>query len=195
MVKQRAADVKNPDHRSGLILKKKERKMIKPLCVIMTLILLLFSAGLSPADIYSWVDENGVTHYSDTQPAHISEWEVQDGAPQNESQQNTQTRRYQYNPELISEILDALEDDDGEESEPPPSVELYVTSWCKYCHKAKRFFRSRGIAFAEYDIEKDRAAAQRMLSLTDSRGVPFAVINGYKIQGYSVGAYKRALKN
>ena len=29
-------------------------------------------------------------------------------------------------------------------------VELYTTSWCPYCKKARDFFRSRGISFTEY---------------------------------------------
>jgi hypothetical protein len=33
-----------------------------------------------------------------------------------------------------------------------------------------------------------------MASLTQSRAVPFVIIDGRMIQGYSVGAYERALK-
>jgi hypothetical protein len=33
-----------------------------------------------------------------------------------------------------------------------------------------------------------------MRSLTSYNGVPFAVINGKKIKGYSVAAYRNALK-
>ena len=161
----------------------------------MILIVFLLSVGLSAAEIYSWEDENGVTHYSDTQPSHISEWEAQDGASQSESQQDNQNQPYKYNPELISEILDELEDDGDDDSEPGPAVELYVTSWCTYCHKAKAFFRSKGVEFTEYNIEKDKAAAERMASLTESRAVPFVVIDGKMIQGYSIGAYERALRN
>lgn len=169
--------------------------MIKPQTLLTTLMVLLLSVGLSSAEIYSWEDENGVTHYSDTQPTHITDWEAQDGGPQTESQQDNKNQRYKYNPELISEILNELEDDSDDDSEAGPAVELYVTSWCTYCHKAKAFFRSKGIEFTEYNIEKDKAAAERMASLTESRAVPFVVINGKMIQGYSIGAYERALRN
>jgi len=167
--------------------------MLKSKTILITLTMFFLSVGLSSAEIYSWTDENGVTHYSDTQPAHISEWEEQGGAPQTQGQQNNQDERYKYDPELISEILNELEDSSDEDSEAGPSVELFVTSWCTYCHKAKAFFRSRGIEFTEYNIEKDEAAALRMASLTQSRAVPFVIINGSMIQGYSVGAYERAL--
>ncbi len=167
--------------------------MIRPPALILTLIVFFLSFGISSAEIYSWEDENGVIHYSDTQPSHITEWEEKEAVPGDASQQDDQTQRYEYNPELISEILDELADGSEDDSEPAPSVELYVTSWCTYCHKAKAFFRSKGIEFTEYNIEKDKAAAQRMLSLTESRAVPFAIINGQLIQGYSSAAYERAL--
>jgi glutaredoxin len=73
-------------------------------------------------------------------------------------------------------------------------VELYVTSWCPYCHKAIHYFRSRGIPFTAYDIEKDASAAQRKTRLDDRKGVPFAVVNGQKIHGFSPSAYERALE-
>ena len=64
--------------------------MLKSQTLVMTLIVFFLSVGFSSAEIYSWTDENGVTHYSDTQPAHISEWEEQDGASQTEGQQDNQ---------------------------------------------------------------------------------------------------------
>ena len=76
-----------------------------------------------------------------------------------------------------------------------PKVELYTTSWCPYCKKAANFFRSRGIPFKEYDIEKDKAAARRKKQLDKKgSGVPFAMINGKPIHGFSEAAYENALK-
>ena len=77
----------------------------------------------------------------------------------------------------------------------PPEVELYVTSWCPYCTKAKAFFDQRGIDYQVYDIEKDSAAARRKQQLDTGRGVPFAVINGKKVSGWSPRAYQAALDN
>jgi glutaredoxin len=73
-------------------------------------------------------------------------------------------------------------------------VELYVTSWCPYCKQAIRYFRSRGIPFTAYDIEKDAIAGRRKSELDTRGGVPFAVINGQKIRGFSPEAYEKALK-
>ncbi len=73
-------------------------------------------------------------------------------------------------------------------------VELYVTSWCPYCRQAKEFFQSKGIAYKAYDIEKDRQAAARKKQLDNQSGVPFAVVNGTRIHGYSPEQYGAALK-
>lgn len=72
-------------------------------------------------------------------------------------------------------------------------VELYVVSWCPYCKQAVNFFQSRGIPFTAYDIEKDQDAAGRKNQLDSGRGVPFAVIHGQKLHGYSEESYRRAL--
>lgn len=81
----------------------------------------------------------------------------------------------------------------GESSRKTPQVELFVTNWCPYCKQAIRFFQARGIAPAIHDIEKDSAAAQRKKQLDPAPGVPFALVNGHKIHGYSEEAYQRAL--
>ena len=75
-----------------------------------------------------------------------------------------------------------------------PKVELYTTSWCPYCDKARDFFISRGISFTEYDIEKDENAAARKNRLDRKNGVPFVMINGRGIHGWSAAAYEQALK-
>ena len=107
-----------------------------------------------------------------------------------------------YDPELPIEIKEGANFFDilDESKEDPvtvsaPIVEIYETSWCGYCKKAKNFFRSRGIKFKAYDVEKDKAAAHRMMALTRRRAVPFVVINGHQIQGYSEQAYTQALRN
>jgi glutaredoxin-like YruB-family protein len=74
----------------------------------------------------------------------------------------------------------------------PPSVELYVTSWCPYCKKAASYFKSKGIPFKEMDVEKDAAAATRFQKY-GARGVPLVVIDGKPIAGYSIEEYERAL--
>jgi glutaredoxin-like YruB-family protein len=166
---------------------------------LLVFIVVLLSCGIAWADLYKWEDENGVVHYTDTPPGDVSEWEevgVETPTEENRQNENDEPQRPAYDPQAIHELLKELNDETEDvEADTAPSVELYTTSWCPYCKKAKAFFRSKGIAFTEYNIEKDRAAQQRMRSLTKSKAVPFAVINGHHIQGYSAPAYERALNN
>ena len=53
--------------------------------------------------------------------------------------------------------------------------------------------RSNGIPYKNYDIEKDRKARARMKKLGGTGAVPFAIINGKTVRGYSEGTYKRLL--
>ena len=73
-----------------------------------------------------------------------------------------------------------------------PTVELFVTSWCPYCAKAKDYFKAKGIAFTVHDIEKDQAAARRFQQY-GKQGVPLVLINGTVIAGYSIAEYEKAL--
>jgi glutaredoxin-like YruB-family protein len=174
------------------------RKSMKVSGFFLAFLVLLLVIGTSSAEIYRWVDEKGVVHFSDSPTESISEASLKEEVsppgpnPEDNSPPTTETR----NITLDSNFFDPLD----ESKEDPvtvhaPTVEIYETSWCGYCKKAKNFFRSRGIKFKTYDIEKDKDAARRMMALTRRRAVPFVVINGHQIQGYSKQAYEQALRN
>lgn len=75
---------------------------------------------------------------------------------------------------------------------PAPRVQLYTTSWCGYCQKARSFLQAKGIDYVEYDVERDAAASGRFKAY-GGRGVPLAVINGNVVHGFSESAYEGAL--
>jgi glutaredoxin len=168
--------------------------MKKPIVFFVTLFVGIIFAGATIAEIYKWVDENGIIHLSDSPPQEIvSTGKVElvptiESDPQIIQQTEKQTRKARSNTYTVSPVPQITK------RHKTPKVELYTTAWCVYCRKARDFFRSRGIAFIEYDIEKDENAARRKNQLTDRRGVPFAVINGKRIHGFDQGAYIRALK-
>jgi len=76
---------------------------------------------------------------------------------------------------------------------PKHKVELYVTSWCPYCKKARNFLESQGIEYRLYDIERDAVAARRKQLLAPNSGVPVAIIDGNLVRGWSQRAYEAAL--
>lgn len=169
--------------------------MMKKLIVfLVTLFVGTVFAGVTSADIYKWVDQNGTIHLSDSPPQEIiSTGKVElvptiESDPQIIQSAETQTGKARSNTYPVSPAPRTTQ------RHKTPKVELYTTARNVYCHKAREFFRSRGIAFIEYDVEKDENAARRKNQLTDRREVPFAIINGQRIYGFDQGAYIRALK-
>jgi glutaredoxin len=78
-------------------------------------------------------------------------------------------------------------------AKPAVTAELYVTDWCPYCSKAIKFLQANEVPYVVYDIEKDKQAAERKMRLSGRNGVPFAIINGNKVYGFSEYAYMAAL--
>ena len=143
----------------------------------------LLVTGVALAKMYKWVDENGVVHFSDHPPENTgSVGEVK------------QIPTYDAAGDLKSRPDDGSQTGKKSEQRQTPAVELYTTSWCPYCKKAVNFFQSRGIPFTEYNIEKDKSAVRRKRQLDPRGGVPFAVVNGQRIRGFSETAYLRALE-
>jgi glutaredoxin 3 len=64
-------------------------------------------------------------------------------------------------------------------------VEVYTTSYCSYCVRAKSLLKSKGVAFDEIDITGDDALREEMVELAGGRRtVPEIFINGRIIGGY-----------
>ncbi|MGZ8189704.1 MAG: glutaredoxin domain-containing protein [Methylococcaceae bacterium] len=127
------------------------------------------------AEIYKWIDAEGTSHFTASKPVNsvsikrLHEIEAQAVAAQS-------------NPA------------DSKAQTPAQQVDLYVTSWCPYCKKAIAYLRSNNIAFQEYDIELDLAAAERKKTLDPNySGIPLAVINGVVIRGFDEDSYHEAM--
>lgn len=63
-------------------------------------------------------------------------------------------------------------------------VKIYTAPTCGYCHQAKKFLASRGIAFKEYDVSVDPEANEEVRRLTGQMGVPVIVIDGQVVIGF-----------
>ncbi len=62
-------------------------------------------------------------------------------------------------------------------------IELYTASGCPYSEAAREDLEWRGVEFVEFDVERDRAARERMLELTDGkRTVPVIFEEGKPVQ-------------
>ena len=81
----------------------------------------------------------------------------------------------------------------AEQTQAQANVVLYATDWCGYCKQTKRFLDSKGIAFKEFDIEKD-ADARKAYEALGGGGIPFVDVNGTLIRDYNPEAIMAALK-
>ncbi|MFO7570746.1 MAG: glutaredoxin family protein [Smithellaceae bacterium] len=155
-----------------------------PIFSISVLILCLVVSGPALADFYQWEDESGNVHITDYPPPPTSAAKIKihrdnaaaPAAPRNPAPTARPKATENRNRRTDHEVI------------------LYTTSWCSYCKKARDFFNARGIRYTEYDIEKDRHAAETMRKLSGRSGVPFAIVNQERISGYAPEAYDAALR-
>ena len=64
-------------------------------------------------------------------------------------------------------------------------VEIYTTTYCPFCTRAKSLLRSKNIAFVEIDVTEDDALRAKMIELSGGRrSVPEIFINGKIIGGF-----------
>jgi len=64
-------------------------------------------------------------------------------------------------------------------------VEVYTTSMCPYCVRAKRLLQARGIAYEETDVGGDPALRAEVMERSGGRRtVPQIFIDGRSIGGY-----------
>lgn len=149
-------------------------------------VLLAFS--ISGAEMYQWVDENGVVTFKDTPPPA--------------SKKKKKVKVYQdsdFSPAPPPQPVSAKR---SSKSAAVPAaqvrftgtVEMYVTSWCGYCKQAQSYLKSKGIPYVAYDIEKDSSAKQRHKEL-GGHGVPLIIIGSNKMNGFSPESMDYYLNN
>ena len=157
-----------------------------------------FFAGPALAAVYVWVDKEGTVHYEDEPPAAGRRAKKLESLPveplpaeplsaATAPQQGDGGRRKAPPQKSISERPLV-------KPKPSPNVELYTTSWCLWCKKAREYFNSKGIRFTDHDIEKDAMALERKVGIDGDTHVPTAIIGGKVIKGYSPSGYRAALE-
>lgn len=77
-----------------------------------------------------------------------------------------------------------------------PTIEIYTTPLCGYCHAAKRLLDQKGAAYAEHDVASDSARRREMMDRANGRHtVPQIFISGTHVGGYDdLAALDRASK-
>ena len=71
------------------------------------------------------------------------------------------------------------------------SVVIYTKPGCPYCQQARDFYNSKGIAFQDYDAQKERARRKEMLAYSDGDPTVPCVIENGKYVGSGWGSLPR----
>jgi glutaredoxin 3 len=50
-----------------------------------------------------------------------------------------------------------------------PTVEIYTTRWCPYCHMAKALLNRKGVTFSEIDLSAHRERRDEMVKRANGR--------------------------
>jgi glutaredoxin 3 len=66
-----------------------------------------------------------------------------------------------------------------------PTVTIYSTPSCHYCHLAKDFFTAHDIVFTDVNVAEDRDAAKAMVKRTGQMGVPVIDIGTETVVGFN----------
>ncbi len=174
----------------------KMKSHLIPIVLLIIFWVILPSQGL--AEMYKWVDEKGTIHFQDYRPSNLKPSTKVEILTKEQLEFNNYVKSPKEGTDkspYSSLAIDGKKKDTRKSKyDKNQEIELYTTSWCGYCKKARAFLNARGIEFKEYDIEKDKNAAKRHRKLNRRGGIPVAVINGKKIIGFSRASYENVLK-
>jgi glutaredoxin len=127
-------------------------------------VVLCGALGPVQAEIYKWTDAQGRTQFSDQPPPGGA-------ATVTIPATNAMTAPAPQRPAA-------------------KRVVMYGASWCGYCKQARRYFASHGVAYSEYDVEKD-AAAEREFKRLGGHGVPLILVGDARLSGFSEGGFEQ----
>jgi glutaredoxin len=129
---------------------------------LLCLLGILFS-GLSQAEIYTWKDAQGRTHFGDRPPP--------ESAPEQLDLEINTIHRSEIQP---------LDGDTPSEQK----VVIYTADWCGVCRQAKTYFKRNRIPYQEYDVEKS-AKGRRDYKRLNGSGVPIILVGKQRMNGFS----------
>ena len=132
-------------------------------------LLAILASGLCQAEIYTWKDAQGRTHFGDRPPADSA------------SQQLELKINTIHKPEI--QTL-------GETTLESHQVVIYTTDWCGICRQAKSYFKQKAIPYREYDVEKS-AKGRRDYKRLQGSGVPIILVGKQRMNGFSPGSFDK----
>jgi glutaredoxin 3 len=75
-----------------------------------------------------------------------------------------------------------------------PSVTIYSTPTCHFCHMAKEFFTENQVKFTDYNVATDLPKRQEMIQKSGQMGVPVIYVDNNLIVGFDEEKLRGLLK-
>ncbi len=149
-------------------------KLVLMLLLTVCTFMSAFTASNVTAEVFKWTDESGRTHYSDK-------------VKENQPVQTIKAEVNIYTDKPINYTFASSSSGKGKK------VIMYSTSWCGYCAQARKYFKSKGIPYIDYDIEKNKKAKRKYDAL-GGVGVPLILVGKKSMTGFSIPAFNDIYK-
>jgi glutaredoxin-like YruB-family protein len=65
-----------------------------------------------------------------------------------------------------------------------PTVTIYSTPTCHFCHAAKELFTEKNIAFNDYNVATDLEKRKEMIDKSGQMGVPVIIVGDKVVVGF-----------
>jgi glutaredoxin-like YruB-family protein len=65
-----------------------------------------------------------------------------------------------------------------------PTVTIYSTPTCHFCHAAKDFFTEHKVQFTDYNVASDLPKRQEMIQKSGQMGVPVITVDDQLVVGF-----------
>ena len=147
--------------------------------------------SVSYAQVEKWVDKDGKVHYGSVSPTNADSQSMR-GAPITFAHGTSRVELPKDEASSDGELSGQTSKpniDSSDQSASGPVI-LYATSWCGYCKKARVYMAENGIAYREFDIEKNRNARAEYRQYS-GEGVPLLVMGEKTLRGFGADRYDR----
>jgi len=132
------------------------------------LLMLSLMALATTAQVYTWKDAQGRTHFGDRPPDGVKADAVR-------------IRSYEQ-PSAPQDWSHVIRGKGGAAAS--QGVTMYSTDWCGVCRRARSYFAANRIAYTDIDVEKSDAGRREFEAL-GGKGVPLIVAGGKVMRGFS----------
>ena len=65
-----------------------------------------------------------------------------------------------------------------------PTVNIYSTPTCHFCHEAKEFFTAHDVKFTDYNVATDLEKRKEMIQKSGQMGVPVISVDDSIVVGF-----------